>query len=173
MTATTKRLIAAAAIVLLALYAASSVMNTWSAASRLQLDHQDLRELRQKLDEIERVADAPRVAALELEEPNQILDRINAALKQANLSSDLLSNQTPNQPQRIGQTDFKLRRVEIKLNAATVPQIIAFCEALRDEATGSLVRDLQLFDPRQSGSRETWNSQLTLTQIIFSPKSDT
>ncbi|WP_182866115.1 hypothetical protein [Stieleria mannarensis] len=172
MNAMTHRILVGVAIILVGLFAASSVLSTWAAAERLELDRRDLNELRQKLGEMEQVADAPRVAALELEEPNQILDRINAALQQAELSTNLLANQTPSEPQRIGQTDFKLRRVEIKLNAATVEQIVSFCDALKDESTGSLVRDLQLFDPRQSGSRETWNSQLTLTQIIFSPKSE-
>lgn len=172
MTASSKRIAAGLAIIVLALFAASSVMKTWSAEKRLQLDRQDLQELQRLLDEMEQVAAAPRVAALELEAPNQILDRINAALTQNNLSPDLLANETPSEPQRIGQSDFKLRRVEIQLNAASIEQIAAFCDALKDESTGSVVRDLQLYDPRQTGSRETWNSQMTLTQVIFSPKSD-
>ena len=167
----TARLMIGAAMILLGLYVGSSVLATRSAESRLELDRAELLELERLLGEMEQVADAPRVAALELEAPNQILDRINAALTEAKLSPNLLSNQTPNEPQRIGQTDFKLRRVEIKLNAATLEQIAAFCDALRDETTGSVVRDLQLYDPKRSGSIETWNSQLTLTQVIFSPKS--
>ena len=172
MNVTTKRLLVGGAVLLLGLYAASSVTSAWSAASRLDLDRQDLRELRQKLSEIDRVSDDPRVAALDLESPDQIVNRINAALLKAGLKETVLANQTPSEPQRIGQTDFKLRSVEIKLNAATVRQIAAFCDALKDASTGSVVRDLQLFDPKQSGSRETWNSQMTLTQIIFSPKSE-
>lgn len=172
MNATTKRILIGAAIILLGLYAASCVTSAWSAASRLDHDRQDLRELRHQLTEIERVSQAPRVAALEMEAVNQIVIRIDDALLKAGLVDTVLANQTTFEPQRIGQSDFTLRRVEIKLNAATIQQIVAFCDALKDESAGSVVRDLMLYDPEKSGSRETWNSQMTLTQVIFSPKSE-
>ena len=172
MSATTKRLIVGVIIILLGLYAVSSISSALRAANRLEADRQDLRELQAMLDEIRQVADAPRVAALEMEAPDQILNRIDAALKSSGLSPNLLANQTPLEPQRIGRSDFELRRVEIELDAATIEQVAAFCDALRDESTGSIVRDLQLFDPQRNGRRETWNSQMTLTQVIFSPKSD-
>lgn len=172
MNPTTRRLLIGTAIVLLGLYAASSISSAWTAANRLDRQRDDLEQLRRMLAEIEQVSDAPRVAALELEAPDQILNRITGALKTAGLSPNLLANQTPLQPQRIGRTDFTLRRVEIELDAATAEQIVAFCDALRDASTGSLVRDLQLFNPRRTGRSETWNSQMTLTQVIFSPKSD-
>ena len=172
MNATSKRILIGLAIISLGLYAASSVVSAWSASSRLDRDRDDLEELRQKLSEIESVSADPRVAALELEAADRIVNRIDAALLKAGLKDTVLANQTPFEPQRIGQTDFKLRRVEIKLNAATVSEIAAFCDALKDESTGSVVRDLQLFSPEQTGSGETWNSQMILTQIIFSPKSE-
>lgn len=173
MNVTTKRLLAVGAIILLGLYAASNVTKAWSAAGRLELDRYDLRELQQKLRDIDQVSSVPRVAALELEASDRIVNRLNDACKQAGISNDLLSNQTPFQPQRIGQSDFKLRRVEIKLKAATIAQIVAFCDALKDESTGSVVRDLQLYEPQRSGRTESWKSQMTLTQVIFSPKSET
>ena len=172
MNATTKRVLVGAAIVMLGVYSASIVAGTWAAAGRLELDRQDLGELQQKLLEIDRISTVPRVAALELEAPDRISNRLSAAMKEAGMSDNLLANQTPLPPQRIGQSDFTLRRVEIKLNAETIPQIVAFCDALKDESTGSVVRDLQLYEPRSMGATETWNSQMTLTQVIFSPKSD-
>jgi hypothetical protein len=172
MSTTVRRIGVATVILLLGIYAAFNVAGTRSAARRLDLDRRDLRELRQKLREIERVSDAPRVAALDLESPDRIVNRINAALITAGMKETVLANQTPSEPQRIGQSDFKLRRVEIKLNPATVTQIAAFCDALKDESTGSVVRDLQLFDPTRADGRETWMSQMTLTQVIFSPKSE-
>jgi hypothetical protein len=169
---TAKRIGIGLAIVCLGVYAASSVLSARSAASRLDRDRDDLVELRQKLSEIESVSADPRVAALELEAADRIVNRIDAALLKAGLKDTLLANQTPFEPQRIGQSNFKIRRVEIELNAATVLEIAAFCDALKDESTGSVVRDLQLFAPTRTGSRETWNSQMILTQIIFSPKSE-
>ncbi|MCO8121760.1 hypothetical protein NHH03_08430 [Stieleria sp. TO1_6] len=172
MNATGKRILVGTAILMLGLYALASVRGVWSAADRLQLDRQDLAELRQKLGEIRRVADAPAVVALDLEPADSIVNRIDAALQKADLPPQMLANQTPMQPQRMGQSDFMLRKVDIKLNATSVAKIVAFCDALKDETTGSVVRDLQLYDPQRSGGQETWKSQLTLTQVIFSPKSD-
>lgn len=170
--ASSKRIVVAGVIVVFVLVAAFSLRETFAASRRLDADQRDLAELLHKIDVIERVADAPVVAALTVESPDQILNRILAALKQATLDEKVLANQVPSQPQRIAGSDFTLRRVEIQLNAASVSQIVAFCEALKDESTGSLVRDLQLYEPRRVGNRETWKSQLTLTQLIYSPKSD-
>ena len=167
-----RRVLIGSGIIVLAVYAISAVMNVRSASDRLGLDQRDLNDLRSMLSEIDQVADAPRVAALDLESPDEIVNRINDALREAGLNPNVLANQTPFEPQRIGQSDFTLRRVEIELNAASVAEIATFCDALRDETTGSVVRDLQLYDPRRSGTRETWNSQLILTQVVFSPKSD-
>jgi len=171
MTANQKRLLVGSLIVALVLYAIGSIGQTRSAANRLLGDVTDLTELRRRLLEIERFSQAPAVAALEVESPDRIVNRIYAALQQAGLDENVLANQTPSQPQRIERSDFTLRRVEIQLNPATVIQIVAFCDALKDESTGSVVRDLQLYEPRRVGSRETWRSQLTLTQVIYSPKS--
>ena len=126
----------------------------------------------QRIAEIQSVADAPRVAALDIESPDEIVIRINAAVQQARLPRDPVVSQTTSEPQRIGRSDFSSRTVEIKLKSATVEQIVAFCDALKDESTGSVVRDLTLYNPKSSGNRETWESQMTLTQTIFSPKSD-
>ncbi len=167
-----KRLAVGGLIVALVLYAIWSVVRTAAVADRLRQDVGDLVTLKKQLNDIQRFSQTPAVAALEVESPDQIVNRIDAAVRRAGLNENALANQTPSQPQRIDGSDFTLRRVDIQLNAATVPQIVAFCEALKDESTGSVVRDLQLYEPRRVGGRETWKSQLTLTQVIFSPKSD-
>ncbi len=172
MSVSQKRLAVGGVIVALVLYAMWSVIRTDAAADRLRQDVDDLVKLKTQLAEIQRFSKAPAVAALEVESPDQIVNRIDAAVRRAGLDESVLANQTPSQPQRIAGSDFTLRRVEIQLNAATVQQIVAFCDALKDESTGSVVRDLQLYEPRRVGGRETWKSQLTLTQVIFSPKSD-
>jgi hypothetical protein len=172
MNATRKRLLMGGVITLLGVMALLEWSETRSAASRLATDRETLLELQDKLRDIRQFADTPRVAALELESPDRILNRIYAALEEAGLPERTLANQSPFRPQRIGRSDFKLRRVEIQLKPATLPKIVAFCQALRDESTGSVVRDLRIDQPQRQGERETWSSQLTLTQIIFSPKSE-
>ncbi|MEL6104629.1 MAG: hypothetical protein AAFU85_01275 [Planctomycetota bacterium] len=172
MSVTTWRWIIAAAVLALGINAVLSVTQVWGDAKRLQQDRAGLRLMVKQINEIQAVADAPRVAALDIESPDEIVNRINAAVEQASLPRDPVASQNTSEPQRVGKSDFSSRTVEIELKAATVQQIVAFCEALRDESTGSVVRDLMLFNPKSSGNRETWESQMTLTQTIFSPTSD-
>lgn len=172
MSVTTWRWIIAAALVALGINAVLSVTQVLEDAKRLKQDRDSLRLMVKQIDEIRAVADAPRVAALDIESPDEIVNRVNAAVEQASLPRDPVTSQTTSEPQRVGKSDFSSRAVEIKLKAATVQQIVAFCDALKDESTGSVVRDLMLFNPKRSGNRETWESQMTLTQTIFSPKSD-
>jgi len=166
-----KRMTVAMAIVLLAIFAAWNVSEVLSDTRRLRSDREDLQRLRRMLFEIDQVADAPRVAALKVESADEILNRINAALSQAGLPPSALASQTPGQPQRIGRSEFTLRKVEISLGAATVAQIVTFCDALKDESTGSVVRDVSLGEPSAARGRERWQSDLVLTQVIFDPKS--
>ncbi|MEM0925610.1 MAG: hypothetical protein AAGJ83_06200 [Planctomycetota bacterium] len=172
MNVASRRIFIGCGVIGLMIYAAFSITGSFAASKRLAQEQSDLAELREKLSEIQRWSAAPRVAALNVESPDQILNRISQALKAAGLPTQALTNQTPAEPQRLQQSEFQLRKVEITLGRATVSQIVRFCEALRDESTGSVVRDLQLYNPETQNSRETWISKMTLTQVIFSPKSD-
>ena len=170
-----RQLIAMLGLALLVVIAYLGVADARSAADRLKITQGDLVEVDAKLSEIERYQTAPRVAALDIESPDQIVNRITAALKTAGLPENALLDQTPTEPSRIDRTDFKLRSITIKLKPATLRQILSVCDALRDEETGTVVRDLLLTEPKSNagrGNRENWDATLTLTQMIFSPTSD-
>ncbi len=167
-----KRLIAAAVILVLAVFAWFSFNDARQLQNQLQREGQDLSEMTSKLSEIQQLANAPKVAGFDLESSDRIINRINGALEQAGLNGDMLSNQSPSPPVRQGQSDFTIRTFEIKLKPCTVRQIASFCEALKDPSSGMVVRDLRLFDPQRVAGREIWTSQLTLTQLVYSPKSN-
>lgn len=171
---TRQRLLVTLALVMLAIYALLSVRETLSAQARLQQTRDDLAELTWRIEDIDRLRQAPRVAALQLESPAQITNRIANARQAAGLSDSSLLREQPLDPQRIERSDFEMRSTTIELAPATLPQIIRFCDALRDEETGSVIRDIMLTEPqnRETGTaEEKWASQLILTQMIFSPKS--
>lgn len=169
-----RRLLVAIAIGVLGLYSVFEIADSRSAARRLSLARADLDEVKVKLAEIDRLKTAPRVAALSIESPAEITNRISAARQKAGLPQSSLIREQPQAPQRIGRTDFELRLTTIQLAPSTLPQILAFCESLRDQQTGSLVRDLRI-TPSQNGAgpagQETWEAEMILTQMIFSPKS--
>ena len=81
----------------------------------------------------------------------------------------------PSDPQRVQRTDFEMRATAIELAPATLPQILRFCEALqgpRNRHDGAGHRAVSA--PRNEGpdeKEERWESQMVLTQMIFSPKS--
>ncbi|TWT52717.1 hypothetical protein Pla22_03430 [Rubripirellula amarantea] len=165
------------AMAILAFYAMLSVGASRRAAQRLATAQSDLVETKEKLRDVERLKTAPKVAALQLEAPAEITNRISAAREVAGLPQSSLLRQEPQEPQRIGRSDFEQRSTTITLSALTMKQIIEFCDALRDEQTGTIVRDLTLSNAqtRQSkqnnGGPEKWEAEMTLTQMIFSPKS--
>tara|TARA_R110002049_G_scaffold4601_5_gene32728 strand:+ start:1016441 stop:1016983 length:543 start_codon:yes stop_codon:yes gene_type:complete len=173
-TAIRQRVLFGIALAILGIYAVFSVLDARSAAQRLALAHQDLSEVKQKLNEIKMLSAAPSIAALETEPPGAITLRIDSALEQAGLPVSTKLSQDPPIAQRITGTQYESQNTVINLAPTTLPKIVAFCEALRDAETGSVVSDLNLTIPRNSsggGGPETWKATLTLTQTIYSPKS--
>ena len=84
-------------------------------------------------------------------------------------------SQDPLEPRQIDRTQYKELKTIIKLAPSTLPKIVTFCDALRDEDTGSVVSDLKLTPPTNTGNsagQEVWEATLTLTQTIYSPKSE-
>lgn len=169
-----RRWLIAIALGMLGVYAVLSVREARSAATRLDQARADLAEVSLKLTEIDRLRAAPKVAALRLESPAEIANRVSAAREAAGLPQSALLKEQPLDPVRIDRSDFELRATMIDLSAASLPQIMAFCQALRDEETGTTVRDITLREARlgaNGGDGEEWVAQLVLTQMIFSPTS--
>lgn len=169
-----QRLLIALALMMLAIYALISVSDSLSAQTHLDQTRIDLAELTWRLDDIDRLREAPTVAALQLESPAQITNRIAAARQAAGLPASSLLKEQPLDPQRIQRSDFEMRATTIELAPATLDQIITFCDQLRDEQTGSVVRDITLTEPQNGeagAGEEKWGAQMILTQMIFSPKS--
>lgn len=169
-----QRQLIAVALVVMGIYAASGVMGTQSKQKRLDQSVRDLDSIRMMLNDINRLKTVPKVAALRLDSPAEVTNRISAARATAGLSESTLLREEPTAPQRIDRSDFELRSTTIDLAPASLTQIIAFCENLRDENSGTLVRDLTLTEPRtgmQQTGPEKWKATLVLTQMFFSPTS--
>ena len=84
-------------------------------------------------------------------------------------------SQDPLEPKQIDRTQYKELKTIIKLAPSTLTKIVKFCDALRDEDTGSVVSQLKLAVPSGSvnnAKQEAWDATLTLTQTIYSPKSE-
>ena len=166
-----QRLLISVAIVVMGIYAVIGVMETKSKQKRLEQSVRDLDAIHTMLIDINRLKTVPKVADLAAE----IRLVISAARSAAGLPESSLLREEPTAPKRIGRSNFELRSTTIDLAPASLPQIVAFCENLRDENSGTLVRDLTLTEPRngsQQGRPESWKATLVLTQMFFSPTSD-
>lgn len=162
------------ALVVMATYAINGLMDTRSKQRQLDQSVQDLGSIHTMLNDINRLKAVPKVAAFRLDSPAEITNRISAARSAAGLPESSLLREEPTAPQRIDRSDFELRSTTIDLAPASLTQIIAFCENLRDADSGTLVRDLILTEPRaeaQQSRPETWKATLVLTQMHFSPTS--
>ena len=162
-------------------YVADRFASLKQSESRLVAAKAELNELQSKLADLSRLQAAPQIAALKADAPDEIINRIEAAGRAANLSNESLISQTPQQPKRIGRTDFQQRLTTVKLAGVSLVKLAAFCDAAADRSTGTVVRDLILRTPdgpatarsdATGGPVELWDAELTLTQTIFSPKSE-
>ena len=169
-----RRILIGLMLVVLAVYAIFAVLDARSAQSRLASMRGDSAELRGMLSDIQRLRTAPKVAALRMQSPAEIANRVASAMQSAGLPESSLMKEEPLAPQRIQRSDFELRSTTIDLAPATLAQIMALCEALRDPETGTMVRDVTLREPNSGANgagKEKWEASLVLTQMIFSPKS--
>ena len=189
--ATRRRILVVVAIATAAVFAVTKWFDVNSLESSLAQARADGREVDEKLAVISKLNSAPLVASLRLDSPAQITNRIAAALAKSKITPSSLLNEQPLDPQRLDRSDFEIRSTIIELKPNPLPKILAFCDALREADSGTLVSGLVLSDPgmssgaaagnRQSRSNrgnqanqaddEVWKAELTLTQVIYSPKS--
>lgn len=152
-----------------------AAMISWQAAvassRRLADVRSELDEVRQMTGQIQRLKTAPRIASLALESPDEISVRVTSAFKEIAGKGVTLQRVDPQEPVRIGKSDYELRATGIELENVLLADLARFISALRRTGQGSEVRDIVLTEPRSArGSSETWQARLTLTQVIFSPK---
>ena len=153
-----------------ALYAWSSASDT---ASRLEDAREELRDMQRMAADISRLKDRPRIASLEMESPDEISNRVTGALNQNSIRGARLKSLDPQQPERVGQTDYQERSTEIQLENVTLPELATFAEGLMATGQGLQVRDVILAEPDRAGTKsgtETWLATVIVTQIIYSPR---
>lgn len=141
--------------------AASSGQSQLAACQRLAIAIQQNRTL-------------PKRASQEASSATDLTRRIEEASQRARLPTENLVRIEPQPAQRVGETSYKAQPTRIELREATLRQLVPFLLALSDEESGLQVTDLRLVEPRQTATLatfgETWNVEVTLTQLVFSPK---
>jgi hypothetical protein len=131
-----------------------------------------LEESQYRVGQIRLLENQPRMASLTEETPDDLQHRIRAALQMAGMSSQTAFNFDPGQLTKETNSSYQRRNTTIRLDQVTLPQLVQFVETLQDNEAGLSVRDLVLSPATRSRSDvESWSVEMTLTQLIFSPKS--
>ncbi|QDV61728.1 ubiquitin family protein [Crateriforma conspicua] len=144
-----------------------------STKAQLTQLRSDAADVSKWASDIRAAARRPKVAALQAESPSHLAVRIEAALEQSSTAPTQLMSVEPQAPSRVPRSDYTTRTTLIELRGVTLRQLAVFARALPDPEQGMAVPQLNL-TPATANQRnqEVWDAQLTLTQLIFSPISD-
>jgi len=113
-------------------------------------------------------------ASMQVVSSSDLFRRVENAAKSASMPIENLVLINPQPVRRIGDTDYKQQQTEMILRHVTLEQMVRFLHALTAFEDSSLsVESIRLLAPRHdAGSdKETWHAEVTLTQLIYFPKS--
>lgn len=117
---------------------------------------------------IESLATAPRVAS-ERQRPNdELLAQVRDALEAASIPLDRWIGNDPSPAVRLVQSPYKRLSVRLSFQNVSLRQVVQFAYHLTDMDASLSVSDLRLSAP-QSRDTETWDADLTLSYLIYSP----
>lgn len=144
-----------------------------TAQEEAAVSQQRLQKSRQQAAEITQMRDRPAFAATAMEDVSALTTRIAGARRTADIAAQAVDLVDPRSPQRSGDSPYLLRPVAINLRGLRLPQVVQFTAALTDRQAGMWVNQLRLAPVRRDAEQdepELWNVDLTLTQVVFSPK---
>lgn len=132
-----------------------------SALERVQQMAQDGRR-------ISLLGQAPRRAS-DRERPNdELLSQVQEAMNRVRMRPDQWERSQPSPPRRLGNSPYRQVVTLLSLRRVSLQQVGALCHSLISEDPSLNVSQLRLSAaPRQQSS--SWNAELTLTYLIYSP----
>ncbi len=157
----------------LAIVAAGELL---SANRQFESTAADLQNCERMVGEMQTLKNRPRIASLDIESPQQTIDRVLAAQQLSTIATDSLVSVSPTAPMRLGNTDYQQRLTELVFSSVPLDKLASFTRAIDENEDGLLVSQLTLTPTpnasiNASNPAETWGARLTLTQLIYSPTS--
>ena len=156
------------------LFSVTAIQQYFSTRTQLEDERQNLVECRSIAEQLGTLATRPKLASIESSASDTGATRINAAIRDAGIASTSLRAVSPSPTIRLGATDYQQRETTIDFAKVTLMQIVLFEQSL-DAGLGLTLSESTLSVPEDTslGStvEELWDARLTLTQIIYSPKS--
>ena len=162
-----------------ALTAAYSLQGLLSANREYEASRLELEECELLSDQIVRLSNNPRLASLDIDSPQQVIDQISNAMQVADIPSSSLNSVVPIAPTRIGSTQYQQRLTQLAFQNVSLAKLVIFVSEVTQSNDGSYVRDIILTTANRNApeiedasyASERWEARLILTQLIYSPTS--
>lgn len=165
-----RRLLIGAIGMSLVMIAAWSWLTMSDARAGAIAANDDLAECKALVESIRKINDRPPVIALEASSQAGISAEVEETVQAVGLPANSLRIVDPQEPERIGETQYENRSTRIEIEEATLRQILQFSEQMEAKNAGYRMRDLVLtVNENSSRSRELWDVEAVLTQTVFSP----
>lgn len=166
-----KRLLIGAVGMSLLMIAAWTYTTMAAARASAIAANDDLAECQALVESIQKINDRPPVIALEASSQAGVSAEVDEVVRSVGLPAGSLRTIDPQEPERVGETQYENRSTRIVFEQATLRQILQFAQGLEAKNAGYRVRDLVLStNENSSRSRELWDVEAVLTQTVFSPK---
>jgi hypothetical protein len=158
--------VALASLALAVQYAAACKSSATDAAV-------NLRQCTLLAREIEGLRTSPRQAALEVQSQQELASLLQQAGKSAKVPEAAVISIHPEATRRIAKTAYVEQPTRIELRQVTMGQIVNFLIEVTSRDLRILPTSLRLSAPRAKGiaGAETWQTEVVLTHVVFSPES--
>jgi len=140
-----------------------------SARQAAQAAAVDLARCRRMVEEIRAYRRLPARVADEEWLASQTTAMIEAAAAQAGLPPDSLVRISPEAPQRLGQSPYQEKPIQVALSNVSSRQLAGLLHGLSCQARSLSPKSIHLTSPRQESAAGAWSAQVVLTYLIYQP----
>ncbi|QQE11331.1 hypothetical protein JD969_03685 [Planctomycetota bacterium] len=143
--------------------------NLYNAKQETQLAHKDYQNAREMIQQIKKLQDQPKLVEAGDMAMSDLRIRLEKAAQKANLDS--LSSVWSESTQRVNQSSYLMQRTRVAVDDASMKQMLEFLWHVEDSNPSLTVSGLRLSakEGRKQQRDESWKSDLTMTNLIYSP----
>ena len=140
------------------------------ATQHLRSDRQNLLQCQQVADKIRTLRHQKQRAQLKSKPTDELNRRLDAWAAEAGVEPARLVRIEPQEPRRVGDTNYLEQVTELELTGVPLAQIVKLAQLAESSETGLQLTSLRMSPPRTVAEEELWNAELALTYFIYAPK---
>jgi hypothetical protein len=121
------------------------------------------------VEQIQSLKTRPALVAARALEAAELARRTESAAANVNIAAQAILRITPGVPRRLANTPYVQQQTQVIVKDATLRQVILLMQAL-DQESGLRASAVRLTAPRREDDRGTWQVELTLSYLVYSPQ---